>query len=281
MVGSWLWQGLIGRFSTVFDRVDIWLMFTCGWWGPWAEEEAEVAQERVDVSLQIMAQYRSFALLITRVTLLLTPLQTSPHKRCLCCPSLTIQIRSKAHTHQQTLWRKLCTNAFTHDHTPTHTHKLEHRFAFTHIHNYVHTGKFTHAHCRLLWSSLICTNLYTTKLLLDICIIIKHLNYIHNSSFKRKDHIHPNGYPYYQWKTYNLLIDLSFRDGKWHIQECTVDCFDFYPSKGFITNFSWLWIYYWKLENITRLLLVNAKLIASMSIFRPLHFVHYLLLSCP
>lgn len=137
MVGSWLCQGLIGRFSTVFGRVgifaDVYLRLVrslrrrrCG--------EGEVAQERVDVSpVQIMAQHRSFALLITRVTLLLTPLQTSPHKRCLCWRSLTIQIRSKAHTHQQTLWRKLCTNN-AHMNIHQLTHKILHSFSFKHNH---------------------------------------------------------------------------------------------------------------------------------------------------
>lgn len=162
MVGSWLWQGLIGRFSTVFDRGDMWLMFTCGWCGPWAEEEVEVAQERVDVSLvQIMAQYRSFALLITRVTLLLTPLQTSPHKRCLCCRSLTIQIRSEAHTHQQ-LWRKLCTNA--------HLHMNIHQLAYTSMYIAILSHTFLYKHeCLNTHTVSVCTKMYTctTKLFLD------------------------------------------------------------------------------------------------------------------
>lgn len=200
MVGSWLWQGLICRFSTVFDRVGIWLMFTCGWWGPWAEEDLEVAQERVDVSLvQIMAQHRSFALLISRVTLLLTPLQTSPHKRCLCCPSLTIQIRSKAHppadTVTQIMYKRIYTWTYTNSHTQACIGLLSHTFITMYI------QESLHMHTGYVNPVSVCINLYKTQLILDRCIIIKHWNYIHNSSFKRKDHIHPNDYPYYQWKT--------------------------------------------------------------------------------
>lgn len=130
MVGSWLWQGLIGRFSTVFDRGDIWLMFTCGWCGPWAEEEVEVAQERVDADYGAVPELCIANHSCHAVTHPTTNIST---QKMLVLPVLNHSDQIQGTHPPATVTQILYKCTFTHEHTPTHIHKHVHSNIFTNI----------------------------------------------------------------------------------------------------------------------------------------------------
>lgn len=148
MVGSWLWQGLIGRFSTVFDKgwylADVYLRLVWslsrrrrwsrtgkGWCFPSADYGA--VPELCIANHSCHAVTHPTTNISTQKMLVLPVLNHSDQIQGTHPPATVTQIMYK--------------RTFTHEYTPTRIHKHVHSNSFTHILVQTWTFKHTHSLC--------------------------------------------------------------------------------------------------------------------------------------